>query len=186
MSEDMLFELFFFSLLLLGAAWTCKELMKPRGKMKPLGERRRRFALLVIAMGIYTFFVPLIIVDPPVLNRTEWSALNIASTIYERKLPVPGGRFDVGLLQIALVYVLMLPALITLYLPGPPRALMVISTIGFAFSSFARFWSGTFYRTFGYYGHMQQWHMRGGRAWWIVPWIMPALVAICLTERSDA
>jgi len=52
--------------------------------MRPLGKRRKQLALLVIAIGIYTFFVPMVVLDPPVLNRTEWSALNIASNIYER------------------------------------------------------------------------------------------------------
>lgn len=152
---------------------------------KPLGEKRKQLALLVIAIGICTFFMPMVILDPPVMNRTEWSALDIALKIYERKLPVPEGQFDDQLLQIALIYVLMVFALVALYLPGPPKALMVISTIGFAFSYVANWWTSTFHWTFGYYGHMQTWHMSRGPAWWILPWIMPSLLAICFAENLD-
>jgi hypothetical protein len=107
--------------------------MTPLGKtpMKPLGKRRKWLALLVIAIGICTFFLPMVILDTPLLNRTEWSALNIVSKVYEHKLPVQGGRLDEGLIEIALIYLLMPFALMALYLPGPPKALMVISGIGF-------------------------------------------------------
>jgi hypothetical protein len=89
--------------------------------MQPLGEKRKRLALLVIAIGIYTFFVPMVVLDPPLLNRTEWSALNISSNVYERTLPVRGGHFDEGLIDIALIYVLMAVAVVAVYLPGLPR-----------------------------------------------------------------
>jgi hypothetical protein len=152
--------------------------------MRPLGKRRKQLALLVIAIGIYTFLVPMVVLDPPVLNRTEWSALNIASNIYERQLPVPGGSIDEGLIEIALTYLLMPFALMALYLPGPPKALKVTSGIGFVLGSLARFWHHAFMYTFGweYFGPE---HMRRGPAWWILPWIMPALLAICFVWKLD-
>lgn len=153
--------------------------------MKPLGKNRKRLALLVIAIGIYTFFASMVVVEPLILNRTEWSALDIALNVYDGRLPVPGGSFDEGLLEIALIYMLMILALTALFVPGPPRALLVISTIGFVISSLAKFWDSTFLRTFGYYGHTHQWHMSRGLAWWTLPWIMPLLVAICFAETLD-
>jgi hypothetical protein len=111
--------------------------------------------------------------------------LHIALNVYGGRLPAPGGSFDDGLLQIALLYMLMILALAALYVPGPPRALLAISTIGFVISSLAKFWNSTFHWTFGYYGRMQQWHMSRGLAWWILPWIMPALLAICFAETLD-
>ncbi|MGE5818730.1 MAG: hypothetical protein ACM37Z_11950 [Deltaproteobacteria bacterium] len=153
--------------------------------MKPLGRNRKGLALLVIAIGIYTFFATMVVVEPPILNLTKWSALDITLNVYDGTLPVPGGSLDEGLLEIALIYVLMILALAALCVPGPPRALLVISTIGFALSSLAKFWDSTFHRAFGYYGHMQQWHMSRGPAWWILPWIMPVLVAICFAKTLD-
>ena len=153
--------------------------------VEPLGKNRKRLALLMIAIGIYTFFAPMVVVDPPILNRTEWSALDIVLNVYDGRLPVPGGSFDDGLLQIALIYVLMILAVAVLYVPGSRRALLAISAIGFAISSLAKFWNSTFHRTFGYYGHMQEWHMSRGVAWWILPWVMPALVAICFSKTLD-
>jgi hypothetical protein len=152
---------------------------------KPLGKNRKRLALLVIAIGICTLFASIVVVDPPILNRSKWSALDIASNIYNGTLPVPGGNFDEGLLEIALIYVLMILALGTLWIPGPPKTLLAISTVGFILSSLAKFWDSAFHRMFGYYGHMQQWHMSRGPAWWILPWIMPALVAICFAKTLD-
>lgn len=160
--------------------------MTPLGNtpMKALGEERKLLALLVIAIGVCTFFLPMVSLKPPLLNRTEWSALNIVSHVYERKLPVPGGRLDEGLIEIGLTYLLLPFALIATYLPGPPRALKVISGIGFVCGSLARFWEHTFMNTFGW-EYFAPGHMTHGPAWWILPWIMPALLAICFAKRLD-
>ena len=126
----------------------------------------------------------MVTVDPPLMNRTEWSALNIATKVYQRKLPVPRGSFDEGLIEIALTYLLMPFALMALYIPGPPNALKVVSSIGFVLGSLARFWHHAFMYTFGweYFGPK---HMRPGPAWWILPWIMPAVLAICFATNLD-
>ena len=142
---------------------------------------------MVIAIGLYTFFVPLAIVEPPVMNRTDWSALNIALNVCWRKLPVPGGRFDEGLIEIALIYLLMPFALVALYLPGPPTALKVVSGIGSILGSLAKFWKFAFVQTFfGFFGHTVNWHVRFGPASWALPWVMPLLFAICIAGRLDA
>lgn len=124
---------------------------------EPLGRRRKRLCLSVIAFGLCTFFLPMVILHPAVMGRTEWSPWDIAQNIYVRKLPVSGGMFDDGLLQIATIYVLMLFALVALYIPGPPHSLRVIGGIGFALSVVAKFWNTTLLWTFGYFGHMSQW-----------------------------
>jgi hypothetical protein len=64
--------------------------------MKPLGKNRKRLALSVIAIGIYTFFAPMVVVDPH-LKPDRMSALDIALNVYDRRLPVPAGSFDDGL-----------------------------------------------------------------------------------------
>jgi len=156
----------------------------PALTIQSLGEGRKRLALLVIAIGLCTSGLPLIILDPPVQNRTGWSALDIASNVYQGNLPVAKGHFDEGLIEIALIYLLMPVALMAIYLPGPPKALKAISGIGFVLSSLAKFWRFGFLETFGW----EYWgpgHLRSGPAWWILPWIMPALLAICFAKNID-
>ncbi len=155
---------------------------------RPLGEERKWFACVLISLGICSFFLPMVILDPPVLNRTEWSALNVASKVYEGKLPVPGGSFDVQLIAIALIYSLMPFALIAVYRPGPPRALKVISWIGVGLDvAFKLIWGPHNMNTFGgeYSGYFGSGHMRAGPAWWILLSITPALLAICFAKNLD-
>src|SRR5260221_12479027 len=97
---------------------------------KPFGELRKRFCLLLILLGACTFFLPIIILDSPVVNRTEWSPWNIVLKVFEGELPVPGAGFDLELISMAVIYVLMPFALMAVYHPGPPKALLVISSIG--------------------------------------------------------
>jgi hypothetical protein len=56
-------------------------------------------------------------------------------------------------------------------------------TFFMAVSSAARFWNFSFHSTFGYFGHIRIWQMRRGPAWWLLPWIMPALLGLCLGRR---
>ncbi len=134
-----------------------------------------------VVLGVCTFFLPMIILDSPVLNRTEWSALNIASKVYEGKLPVPEGSFDGELIEMAVVYLLMPFALLAVYRPGPPKALLVISYMGIAWVGWRlrRLTWGIDIDAFG------PRHMRAGLAWWVLLSIMPALLAICFATNLD-
>jgi hypothetical protein len=165
--------------------------MAPLGKipLKPLGNARRRYALFVIALGLSILFLPMVILDSPVVKRTQWTPRDIAMNVYERSLPVPKGQLDEGLFEIGTLYVLMILALPAVFLPGPPKPLLVISTIGLALSYVAKYWDMTFLWTFGwnYWAPGILWgpgHMKRGYTWWVLPWIMPALVAICLTKLA--
>jgi hypothetical protein len=157
-----------------------------RGPIKPLGKRRKQLAFLVIAIGVCTFFVPLTDIDPPVLGRTQWSALNIASQIYQQKLPVPQGRFDPGLTEITLIYVFMMFALVALAFSLAPEVLRVIALFGTVLSSLAKWWGSAFVWTFfGYFGAVANWRVRPGPAWYVLPFVMPALLLISLIERRS-
>jgi hypothetical protein len=111
--------------------------------------------------------------------------LNIALKVYQRELPVSNGSFDDSLIEIALIYLLLLLALVALYIPGPPKLLKGISSFGFVLSSLAKFWHHSFMNIFGseYFGPG---HLRPGPAWWILPWIMPALLALCFAKNLDS
>ncbi len=88
-----------------------------KAAIQPFHKTRRQLAVVVIAIGLSTFFLPMVILDSPIMNRTEWSAWDIASNVCRHTLPVSSGHFDEGLLEIALLYILMVLALAALYLP---------------------------------------------------------------------
>jgi hypothetical protein len=149
---------------------------------KPLGGPRKRFALVVIALGVVTFVLPMVNVDPPVLNRAQWSPVQILSAAYAGELPAAKGHFDEVLFEAALLYLLMIAALGAVYLPRSPKPLTVISLLGFIVSSSARFWR------LGFMFLFDSWEPGGvriGLAGWILPWVMPALFALCLAKSLD-
>ncbi len=143
-------------------------------------------AVSAIAIGLLTFFAPIVILDPPVMNRREWSPWHLASAVFERKLPVPGGLFDPGLVEIALIYLLMAVALALVFRPGPPKALAAVSAVGVVLSLLGKFWDLAFLWAFGWYHHMQTQHLRMGVTYWVLPWIMPALLVLCFAKELDA
>jgi hypothetical protein len=151
---------------------------------KPLGNSRKLLGVLVVAVGMCSFFSPIAILDPPMLGRSQWSPLHIARNVYEGKLPVAGGQLDENLFGMALIYALMPLALVAMYAPGSPRPLIAISTIGFVPSFLAKFWHHAFMKTFGceYFGAG---HLQRGLTWWVLPWIMPALLAIAFAKDLD-
>jgi len=149
---------------------------------KPFGKPRKRFCLLLILLGVCTFFLPMIILDSPTVNRTEWSPWNIVSKVFEGELPVPGGSFDLELIAMALIYVLMPFALMAVFRPGPPKALLVISSIGIGLDGALR--HGLLLGLW----HMDMFgtrYMRAGLALWVLVSIMPALLAICFAPNLD-
>jgi hypothetical protein len=46
--------------------------------IQPLGPQRKRLALGVVLIGLCTAGLPMVILDPPFLNRSQWTPLNIA------------------------------------------------------------------------------------------------------------
>jgi hypothetical protein len=93
------------------------------GNGSPLGPKRRLLALIVVAGGILTFFLPLISTQPPVLQTSDWSPFAIVRQIYIGRLPQPicercgepAIRSLLALpLDVAVVYGLILSALVVL------------------------------------------------------------------------
>jgi hypothetical protein len=120
-------------------------------------------ALLVIALGLATFFLPLVTVDPPVLNTTHWSPFDIVRQMYEGNLPAPvcercGEPWVRALASlpapVTAIYLLMLAALLPLLSPYATNTLAAISIFGGMGSLYL--WrdpiASDFERTF--YGHL--------------------------------
>ena len=176
--EELPFVLLFFAILLV------LMLVFMPGPLpgKPLGGPRKRLALGVITLGVVTFVLPIVNLDPPVLNRAQWSPVQILSAVYTGELPVAKGHLDETLVEAALLYLLMIPALGAVYLPKSPKPLTVISLLGFIVSSSARFWH------LGFMFLFDSWEPGGvriGLVGWILPWVMPALFALCLAKSLD-
>jgi len=93
----------------------------------------RFLALSIVAAGIFTFFWPLVTVDPPVAGTTRWSAFSIVFQMYNGVLPSPicercgepSVRALLALpLDFAAAYVLMAFMAIALSLRVPARVVM--------------------------------------------------------------
>ena len=163
----------------------------------PLGKRRKSLAFFVVALGIISFFWPLITTDPPVLGKTQWSAWNVACQIYQGNLPNRKlsdtcercdrqwvlALFYVPKLPTAL-YVLIVLALVLLCLSRSATALALLGTMGAiaAWQSWRWDESG-FERLF--YGHLFVGHVRFGRFMFLWLVLMVALVVISHTEDLD-
>jgi hypothetical protein len=68
-----------------------------------------------------TFFLPMVMIHPPVLKRTDWSPLNIAVAVFNRTLPVPHATYDPGLFEIGMMCVLMIAFLANLFARWSPK-----------------------------------------------------------------
>jgi len=127
----------------------------------------------------------MIILDSPVITRTEWSPWNIVSKVIAGELTVAG---DDVLISMAVIYLLIPFALMAVYRPGPPKVLILISTIGLAMDG--ALWRGSrSIPKFGFPWGMDTFgfrHMRVGLALWILFSIMPALFALCYATDLDS
>jgi hypothetical protein len=144
---------------------------------KLLGRNGKILAVCIIVVGILIFFSTMVVLNPPLYGRTHWTPIQIAQAVWQEKLPVPEGHFEESLIGIAVIYAMLPLALVATLMSGSRKALRIVSTIGLIPSYLGKFWEGDFLFTFGwlYFGHE---HMQRGLTWWILPWIMPALLAV--------
>ena len=95
---------------------------------KGLFSRPHLLALsLVLAFGLATLDVPLVRTAPPVMGRSQWSALNILS---EAQL-----RYSAPALELEVSYIVMLVAAGALLLPRFRKRLWFVSLLGVISSS---------------------------------------------------
>jgi peptidoglycan/LPS O-acetylase OafA/YrhL len=59
-------------------------------RLKSFGARRRSIVTALVSMGLCSFFLPLIAINPPVLGRDHWSAFTILSQLHAGALRVYG------------------------------------------------------------------------------------------------
>lgn len=104
-----------------------------------LGMSARPSALLVIVLGLLTFFVPLVAIDRPVLDTTHWSAFAIVREMYNGNLHAdtcercgePSIRALLALpVAITATYLLMVVALLPLSVPYALNTVAGIAGLG--------------------------------------------------------
>jgi hypothetical protein len=169
------------------------------GWSEPLGARRRLLALLVSALGLLTFFVPLVSIDPPVAGRTYWSPFNVADEMYQGRLPKPTWCERCGEpivssvvalpLDISIDYLILVLALAALCFPESPGSLGGLAFTaamgsGWAHKSRSTGFARTFYgRDVSYLGSVSHIHC----GWLTVALLcsMVVLFYISLTPALD-
>lgn len=65
---------------------------------EPFGAKRRSLAAVTLAVGILTFFVPLITTNPPVQDRGRWSVFDLVQHVWDRELP-PGPNWHLAVVH---------------------------------------------------------------------------------------
>ncbi len=125
---------------------------------------------IVVAIGLPTFFMTFVTTDSPVHGRTEWAPLDFLISRADL-WPAPSRFFiHIELYQIALIYVLMLFALVFLALPRPRMPLQCIAIVGAATSVTLigpRSWRGFGWLFYGRrtYGPLWDGSLRGITRW---------------------
>jgi hypothetical protein len=97
----------------------------------------RLLAMLVIAFGVYTFFMPMLILTTHVLGRAEWSSFHMALEVHSGRLPANRPWIELTAVEDAFVYLLMLTALALALFPWGQNALYHVSLVGSIVSALA-------------------------------------------------
>lgn len=155
----------------------------------------RPVVALLMGMGLWTFFVPIVTADTPVRGRSQWAPLDL---LVARADQWPVLHYHLVLYQIASIYLLMVLAILVLALPSPHKLLKLIAVIGSASSTTLLGTRGP--RAFGwiFYGrytssrifnsdlHGKAWEgLHFSSAYFILIGVMPLLlVALVSSERQ--
>lgn len=95
----------------------------------------RTNVILVVAIGLSTFFQPFVTTDSPVHGRSQWTPLQLLVSRSDlwRPAPLPF-HIQLVIYQIVLIYLLMLIAVLSLALPSPRKILEIVTLVGAATS----------------------------------------------------
>ena len=152
--------------------------------IQPLGPQRKRLALGVVLIGLCTAGLPMVILDPPLLNKSQRTPLNIALKVYQREFPVSRGSLD-NSIEMAFIFLLMLLALVALSIPGLPKFTPRDQRLRLR-SQDAGEVLAPLVPKYVRMAILRVWVFETGPAWWILPWVMPALLAICFAKNLDS
>jgi hypothetical protein len=94
------------------------------------GLTRKLLVLVVLALAVLSFFLPLVSVSPPVMSQTRWSAFDIVSYVYQAGLVRSSSDLLNFPIEFALAYILALIAFYVLTLRRSQRTLVHIGVFG--------------------------------------------------------
>ena len=156
--------------------------------VKTLGRRRRTRVLLTLGIGLATSFGTLVIVEPAVMGKSQWSALDMATGIWNGAFPpLAGGGLGITLIDLALAYLLMLCSFVVFCFSNSRKLLKVIGltgcllsleTLGRGEQSFKRMF-------FGLVPVEGNAAINYGSAMYLIPLIMAVLVLISMVDSLD-
>ena len=159
--------------------------------MKPF-KTRRRLAFVILVLGLWTFFEPLVTFSKPIYGRTQWSAWNIVSQLRDgRLLHLPDMLPDLFLNSVFLIpwsYLLMLLALLALCLPRPQKVLRAIGGIG-GIISLENIWWAHFDFSMLFFKSVDMLEKGGIRyalAMYVYAAVLPAILYISINESLDS
>jgi hypothetical protein len=139
----------------------------------------------VIAFGIYTFFVTLVSLKPPVLGRTEWSAFDMALEVRSGRLPADRHWIELPVVEDTLVYLLIMTSFVMLLLPSGRKLLYHLSTVGLIISALATRNATRHFTEFVTGSSSVYWNggARFGPAMYLLPLTMLALFLVSRVSR---
>ena len=98
--------------------------------MECLASKSRTGAIVLIAIGLLSFFEPLITTKPPVMGRAQWSLLDIVRQLQKGGLHTSAGNLVLPSISFGLPYLLMLFAFFNLCFFPAQKVLAWVGVIG--------------------------------------------------------
>jgi len=114
------------------------------------GLSRKLIALIVTAGGILTFFLPLVATTPQVMDKTEWSAYEAVTYVYQSGLVRSSSDALLFPVEIIAAYLLLPLALYVVIISRTQRKLMHIGLAGLALVIYAWTRAGETFETLFY------------------------------------
>ena len=93
-------------------------------------KKNRAAAMVVIAIGLLSFFEPLITTKPPVMGRAQWSLLDIVRQLQHGGLHTSAGNLVLPSISFGLSYLLMLFGFFNLCFFPAQKVLVWVGGIG--------------------------------------------------------
>ncbi len=93
-------------------------------------KKNRAAAMVVIAIGLLSFFEPLITTKPPVMGRARWSLLDIVRQLQHGGLHTSAGNLVLPSISFGLSYLLMLFGFFNLCFFPAQKVLVWVGGIG--------------------------------------------------------
>jgi hypothetical protein len=155
---------------------------------KPLGRRRKGLIFVVLGIGLASFIGTLVFVDPAVMGRAQWSALDMASGTRDGTFPLSGGGgFGIVLIDLALAYLLIVFSLLAFCFSRSQKLLKVIGVIGCLLSieALGRGEQSIKMMFFGLASTRGQGTITYGAAMYVLSLVMSALLLISMLDLLD-